>query len=44
VHAPGDLEAVAYSDRIVNGVPLNAEEFAQFRRIGLELPGMRSER
>ena len=38
VHAPGDLEAIAYRDRIVHGVPLNAEELAQFRGIGLEQP------
>lgn len=37
VHAPGDLEAIAYRDRIVHGVPLSADELARFRDIGLEL-------
>jgi ureidoglycolate dehydrogenase (NAD+) len=37
VRAPGDLEAIAYRDRIVHGIPLNAEELAQLRAIGLEL-------
>lgn len=38
VRAPGDLEAIAYRDRVVHGVPLNADELAQLRGAGLELP------
>ncbi len=34
VRAPGDLEAIAYRERIERGIPLGAEELAAFRDLG----------
>jgi ureidoglycolate dehydrogenase (NAD+) len=39
IRVPGDLEAIAYRDRIEHGVPLTAEDLARFRDLGLEVTG-----
>jgi LDH2 family malate/lactate/ureidoglycolate dehydrogenase len=35
VHAPGDLEAIAYRDRVEHGIPMTDEELAKLRALGL---------